>query len=168
MKQMTGGHLDKDAMLRWQMGEAGGAERAHVADCARCRAETEPLKDALGWFGAAAREWGGEKAALVREWHDAKEAAALEWRESKSALRLHWRSMVGVWAAVAAVLLLIFGIGLPRHKAQQAPTTAQVQQPEAKQQITSDNALLEAVDQDVSREVPAALQPLTWSATSRQ
>lgn len=175
MKQFVGEHLDEDAMLRWQMEDASEAEREHLADCTVCLVKAKSLKDALGWFGTAAREWGGEKATMARARNDAKDAATLKWRKPKSALLLSWQSMVGVGAMVAAALLLIFGIGLPHRRSQQvpAPTTAMVQQAGEKQQITdnnalSDNALLEEVDQDVSQEVPAALQPLNWSTASRQ
>jgi uncharacterized protein HemX len=157
----TSGHLSEEAMMRWQIGDANEAERAHVAMCAECQAQAKPLKDALSWFGAAARQWGEEK------------AAAQGWRESKNTAARSWRSMVGVWATVSVALLLIFGIGLPRWKSHQAAIEAQVhqqqqlqQETQDKQELARDNALLDQVDQDVSQVVPEAMQPLSWSTTN--
>jgi hypothetical protein len=169
----TSGHLSKEALLRWQIGDTNEAERAHVAICKECQAQAKPLEDALSWFGAAARQWGEEKAAVAEEWREAKTAAVLEWQESKSAAARNWRSMVGAWATVSVALLLIFAIGLPRWKAHRAAIEAQVHQQQQlqremqdKQELARDNALLEQVDQDVSQEVPEAMQPLSWSPAS--
>lgn len=162
-------HLNQEALLRWQIGDANDAERAHVATCKECQAQAKPLEDALGWFGAAARQWGEEKAAVAEEWRDAKAAAVLEWQESKRAAARNWRGLVGVWATVSVALLLIFGIGLPRWNAHRAAIEAQVHQQQQlqrekqdQQELARDNALLEQVDQDVSQEVPEAMQPLSW------
>jgi hypothetical protein len=156
----TSGHLSEEAMLRWQMGDANEAERTHVAICAECQAHAKPLEDALSWFGAAARQWGEEK------------AAAQGWRESKSTAARSWRSMIGLWATVSVALLLIFAVGLPLRKAHRAAMEAQVHQQqrqreiEDKQELARDNALLDQVDQDVSQVVPEAMQPLSWSTTN--
>jgi hypothetical protein len=159
----TTGHLSEEAMMRWQMGDANEAECAHVAMCAECQAQAKPLEDALSWFGAAARQWGAEKA-----------AAALEWRNSNGAPTRSWRSMVGAWATVSVALLLIFaiglGIGLPRWNAHRIAVEAQLhqqqqlqQEAQNRQELARDNALLDEVDQDVSQVVPQAMQPLSWS-----
>ena len=158
MNDRMSGHLSKEALMRWQMGDATGAERAHVGACVECQAQARPLQDALSWFGAAARQWGEEKAALMEEW-----------RESKHAAARNWRSMVGMWAAVSMALSLIFGIGLPRWKAHRAAIEAQVhqqQQQQEKQELARDNALLDEVDQDVSQVVPEAMEPLSWNTAS--
>jgi hypothetical protein len=140
------------------MGDATDAERVHVGACADCQAQARPLQDALSWFGAAARQWGEEKAALIEEWRESKHAAARS-----------WRSMVGMWAAVSVALLLIFGIGLPRWKAHRTAIEAQVhqqQQQQEKQELARDNALLDEVDQDVSQVVPEAMEPLSWNTAN--
>jgi hypothetical protein len=173
----TSGHLNKEALLRWQMRDANEAERAHVATCTECQAQAKPLDDALSWFGAAARQWGEEKAAVALAWREGKAAAAMDWQESKIAAARNWRGMVGVWATVSVALLLIFGIGLgiglPRWNAHRAAIEAQVHQQQLlqgerqdKQELARDNALLDQVDQDVSQEVPQAMQPLSWSPAS--
>jgi hypothetical protein len=168
MNKLAESHLSKEALLRWQMGDATEAERTHAKECAECQAETRPLQDALSWFGAAARQWGEEKAAVSRERSAAKSVALEGWRASGTAASAGWRIMIGAGAAVAMVLLLLVSIGLPRWKAHQAAMQAQIQQQklEQKQQIARDDALLDEVDQDVSQEVPAALEPLTWSSAS--
>jgi hypothetical protein len=149
MNDRMSGHLSEEALMRWQMGDATDAE---------CQAQARPLQDALSWFGAAARQWGEEKAALIEEWRESKHAAART-----------WRSMVGMWATVSVALLLIFGIGLPRWKAHRAAIEAQVhqqQQQQEKQELARDNALLDEVDQDVSQVVPEAMEPLSWNTAN--
>jgi hypothetical protein len=166
MSGWTSAHLNEEAMARWQMGEASEAERAHIAACAECQAQTRPLADALSWFGAAAREWGQERSAVAQEWRTAKASAVQEWRESKAAAARSWRSMVAAWAVAGAVLLLMFAVGVPRWKAHRAAMEAQVeqrQQQQEKQELARDNALLDEVDQDVSQVVPEAMQPLSWN-----
>jgi hypothetical protein len=85
MTERTSAHFDEDTAARWQVGDATEAERTHLAGCAECQAQARPLGDALSCFGAAAREWGEERASVTREWSAAKAAAAQEWRESKAA-----------------------------------------------------------------------------------
>jgi hypothetical protein len=162
-------HLNDERLMRWQMGDATEPERTHVAECTECQAQAQPLKDALSWFGTAARQWGEERAALVQEWHESRDAAVQEWRESKAAAARGWRSMAAAWALVSVTLLLVFAIGMPRWKAHQAAIEARVQQQhqqEQKQELARDNALLEEVDQDVSQVVPEAMEPLSWNAAS--
>jgi hypothetical protein len=77
--------------------------------------------------------------------------------------------MFAAWATVSVALLLLFGVGLPRWKAHQVKMAAQAQQQrvqEQKQELARDNALLDAVDQDVSQVVPEAMQPLSWNAAN--
>ena len=169
MSERMNAHFDEEAAIRWVMGEATEGEGAHWSGCAECQTQTRPLTDALSWFGAAAREWGEEKATAAQEWGAAKAAAGWEWRESKAVAARSRRSMFAAWAMVSVVLLLIFGIGMPRWKAHRAAMVAQLQQQhqqEEKQELARDNALLEAVDQDVSQVVPEAMQALSWNAAN--
>lgn len=157
MNESTGKHLDPGAVIRWQMGDASEAEREHMASCAACQAEAKPLEESLAWFGAAARNWGEHKAALAARGVGVRHVAVVS-----------WRVLIGVCAAATVAVLMVLGIGLPHWKSQPVTPQAHVQ-PQVEQQqqeIASDNALLDEVDQDVSQEVPAAMQPLSWSATS--
>jgi hypothetical protein len=154
-------HLSEKAMLRWQAGEASELERRHVAECAECQARMQPLTDALSWFGAAARQWGAEKAVAQRT------------LRMVSAATHRWYRFA-VAAALACVLLVATAIAM-LHWQQDHTTPMRAQAPQqhetSQQELVRDNALLDAVDQDVSQEVPAALQPLSWSAndtTARQ
>jgi hypothetical protein len=154
-------HLSREAMLRWHAGDASEMEQAHIAECAECQAQTQPLADALQWFGSAARQWGAEKAASTRT-SRVDVRTTLRWGRFAAAL------------ALACMLLAATGIALLRwQKTPSVPTQAHVQQQQetSQQQLARDNALLEAVDQDVSQEVPSAMQPLSWNAsdtTTRQ
>jgi hypothetical protein len=153
-------HLSEKAMLRWQAGEASELERRHVAECAECQARMQPLSDALSWFGTAARQWGAEKASAQRTVHV---VATVTHRWYRFAMA----------AALACVLLVATGIAMLHWQKQNASMQAQgpqqheTNQGEARQQeLARDNALLDEVDQDVSQEVPAALEPLSWSASN--
>jgi hypothetical protein len=158
-------HLTEEMLLRVQMGEASEQERAHLASCEQCRPQAEPLSETLRWFGAAAREFGGEKAALAAEWRQSKAGFAQEWQDARIAAAAHRRTLMATWGAVAAVLLLMFGMGLPRWQQHRAAVAAVVQQ-QRQQQLTEDDALLEEVDQDVSQVVPDAMQPLSLNSNS--
>ena len=143
--KMTSHHLTAEAMLRWQIGEATAAERAHVDGCAACTAQTQPLADALKLFGESAREWGNAKAGTAQQ------------PEAVSPLWPSW----GAMAAVCALLLLTLGIGAARWQAHRTALQATARQQQVQQELAQDNALLEAVDQDVSQLVPDALTPLS-------
>ena len=112
MSERTSAHFDKEAAMRWQMGEATEGERAHWVGCTECQAQTRPLADALSWFGTAAQQWGEEKATAAQEWRAARAEAEQEWRESKAVAARSRRSMSAAWAMVSVVLLLIFVIGV--------------------------------------------------------
>ena len=91
---------------------------------------------------------------------------SLEWRKSHASAARGLRTIAAAWALAGVALLLLFAIGVPRWKAHQAAIEAQQRQQEQKQDLARDNALLEAVDQDVSQEVPVAMQPLSWNTAS--
>ncbi len=146
---MTMKHLDDDAEVRWQLGESTEAERAHVARCTRCQAEVLPLADTLQQFGIAAREWGERKAACTPQQTIAPRR------------RVGWETLV----AVAAVLLFAVVMTVARWHARQVTLQAAAQQ-QREQQLAQDDALLEAVDQDVAQGVPDALAPLTLATTT--
>ena len=146
---MTSQHLTEEAGLRWQMGDATAAERAHVAQCAVCQSQTYPLAESLQLFSTAAQQWGAAKAATTPRKHVGQ------------AVRLGWR----VIAAVCALLLLTISIGAVRWQSRQAALQVAAQQ-QVQQQMAQDDALLEAVDQDVSQVVPDALTPLAGSSNS--
>lgn len=166
MSRETTMHLTEQGLLRWQMGDASEAERAHVSACPQCQAQTRPMADALSWFGTAAREWGDEKAAATLQWRDATSSAAEEWRGARTAAARSWRTMAASWAVACVVLLLIFGIGLPRWNAHRQALEAAIQQQQRQQELARDNALMEEVDSDVSQVVPEAMQPLTVGSTA--
>lgn len=146
---MSGTHLKQDEVLRWQLGEASEAERLHVATCVACQAQVQPLVQALQGFGAATRQWGEAKATMSRP-----KAAPAEFH-------LQWRML----AAVCALLLIAIGMGAVRWQAHEAALHAAAIRRQAEQQLAQDNALLEAIDQDVSQVTPQALTPLSASAS---
>jgi len=147
-------HLTEEMLLRVQMGDASEGARAHLAGCEQCRRQVEPLRDALRWFGSAAREFGAEKAALPRS----ARVGAHTWSG------LSWGMSRGL-AAACCVLLILLAVAIPRWQQHRAAVAALAQQ-QRQQQLTEDDALLEEVDQDVSQVVPEAMQPLSGNSSS--
>ena len=47
MNDRMSGHLSEEALMRWQMGDATDAERAHVGACAECQAQARPLQEGV-------------------------------------------------------------------------------------------------------------------------
>lgn len=170
-------HLDREAALRWQMGDARDDERAHVAACAACQAQLQPLTEALQVFRAAAVEWSEAKSVAVPEWSDAKSVAAPAWSDARSvaAAEQKWlerkaaagqprRRVALSWAVACALLLTTFALGLSRWQAHQTAHQAALQAAARLQQtrqLEQDDALLESIDQDVSQVLPQALAPLS-------
>jgi hypothetical protein len=134
-------HLSEEELLALVSGEQSDANSFHVAACAKCRQEVEQLSGVLGGFRASTRDWAEQKRQEVAVRPPVRNGA---W--SGQALRL---------ATALAMLLLVFGVFLVRHKEQPAPTMATVTTTD------SDDAVLERLDAAMSRSVPSAMEPLS-------
>jgi len=140
-------HLSDDQITEWVLGTNDEFVHRHLETCHVCSAEAEELRSAISSF------------------HDAVHAAAERdesfWRNQQLAFRERvsakdWYPMHWAWL-VAMVMVLIMAIFLTRT-------------PNAPQNYSSedaDNALLKAVQGDLSREVPQALAPALLIAQER-
>ena len=129
----------------------------------------EPLKDALSWFGAAARQWGEEKARADSgvESRKGRGRAGVAGVQSRGGAGLA-QHVPQVGQRSASLFFFFSASGMPRWKAHRAAIEAQATatQQEQKQELARDNTLLEEVDQDVSQVVPEAMQPLSWNTAN--
>jgi len=133
-------HLSSEQFSWWIAGEHTAAEEQHTEECLACGAELARMEQALSLFRDSAREWGRQNGSEACNVWSAKQA----------------RNGFGVqprcWMA-AAVLMVLLLVAIPmqvsRRNRQREAGAAQI-----------DTALLEQVDTEVSRAVPATMEPL--------
>ncbi|ADW69531.1 hypothetical protein [Granulicella tundricola] len=153
-----GRHLDEDEFGLAMMGESLGADaQAHVDGCAECRAEMELFTGSVGNFGLAALRWS-----------EAQRPAAMPQKAAAG-----WRMYPAAgWALAAAVLL---GVMVPvtvhfqhGHSAVEtaADTGSEIEAGDSAEQIAKDNALLAAVDDELSQSEAQMLAAHGWQAGS--
>jgi predicted anti-sigma-YlaC factor YlaD len=145
-------HLTHEELTNRLLDEPSMTVDAHLHDCEQCRAEMNQIRTSLGLFRSAAHSWS-ERAAEVD--HNVIVVAPRR-----------TRSWTAEWAVAAA--LLLFLVVLPMvywqdhgSHGKTASTPAVVNNSQA--QITQDNELLSAVNNEISEGVPAPMQPLRVS-----
>jgi len=140
-------HLSEDQITGWVLGTCDDSVLRHLEACRGCSVEAEELRSALSGF------------------RDALQATAQRdetfWRNQQVAFRdrasaRDWYPMHWAWL-VAMVMVLITAIFLTR-----TPNTLRNNPSD-----DADNALLNAVQGDLSREVPQALAPAVLIAEER-
>ena len=140
-------HLSEDQITEWVVGAGDESILRHLESCQACSAEAEELRSTLSSFRDAIHATAQREQALWRNQHLAfrERVSAREWYP------LHW-----AWV-VAMVVVLIMAIFLTR-----TPTP-----PKNYATDDADNALLQAVQGDLSRDVPQALAPAVLIAEER-
>lgn len=129
------------------LGEATADELAHAAQCPGCASEVARLQTAVAGFSAAATAAAGRLAPLPPR-VPAETRAARSW-----ALR---------WSLAAALALLTAApIFYAAHHRQ-----LQLERERALRADQADAAFIAQVDAEVSRPVPAAMQPLVQLVSS--
>jgi hypothetical protein len=125
------------------------ASHNHLRDCLICSAELENLRESLALFRQAASSYAEQ--AYVRPFGP----------EASIAPSPRYRSQMLYWATAAALAIAVaLPFGVHRQHTplpQAAATTASAA---AGQTAPSDEALLDGIAQDLSADVPAAMQPL--------
>jgi hypothetical protein len=147
-------HLTDEQLAEWLAGEATAETASHLQQCGQCHAEALALRDGISRYAFALRS----QAALAQS---AQLASTFSPGKAIARHRLRWAA-----AAVLALLLAAptFWLMKPR------PTPIPVQPvavvtPSAT--TMSDDELLEAVNNDLSREVPQALAPVSTITAER-
>jgi hypothetical protein len=131
-------HLSSTQLAAWVTGDREALAMDHVASCPVCRNKVEQFESALRDFRSSVREWG--------------EGEFLHQRPAvPPASRAHrsWRSLTAI-AAVCLTAVFVVALFVRRE-------TPISPEPSAH----NDAALLSQIDQEVSRTVPAAMDPLS-------
>ncbi|MGD0616472.1 MAG: hypothetical protein ABSB67_02305 [Bryobacteraceae bacterium] len=138
-------HLSSRGISEWASGTRPPEVENHLHECAECREELTRLHGALSDFRDSLRSWGAAEGAPPQPM----------WRteNAQGAHRLRW-----ALAAMVLVLLAAIPVYLARDRPRPGGTSAE------------DAVLLEQIDANVSRTVPATMEPLTslvsWSSTN--
>jgi hypothetical protein len=145
-------HLTDEQLLQWLDGSASPPSQAHLESCARCRAEAFAIQDGISRYVISLRR----QAAQAQSTHltgDFAPAGILAQH------RLRWAG-----ALVLALLLAAQTAWMMKPRpAQSASHPAAAAHPHpaaASDDPLSDDELLQAVNNDLSREVPQALAPV--------
>jgi len=129
-------HLTEDQFAKCVSGQSGFEEHKHLAECAECRAEVDRFRDTISVFRSA-----------VRVGVDARIASQPSLLlQPVAAHDPKWR-----WALVAATALVLALIPLAGVN-RVSPPKAQVD--------TDADALMRTVDLQLSRTIPAPMEPV--------
>jgi hypothetical protein len=150
-------HLTDEQFAGWLAGEVNQETQAHLDGCAQCRAEARQLKDGISRYAVALRR----QSAQAQRAHLAGTIAP---RKALVLHRLRWAG-AGVLALVLAAQTAWMLKPRPAPVAPR-PVASVPANPQPAVSM-SDDELLEAVNNDLSREVPLALAPVSAITTAR-
>jgi hypothetical protein len=166
-------HMTDEQLAEWLAGEAKSETLAHIEGCPQCRAEAFEVRDGISRYSVAMR----------RQASGAHQAMGGDIAQRRS-----WAQPRLRWAGAAALTLLLAGStawlmesrpALPGAHVSSQPAAAsksataspanQAARQSADQSANqlSDDELLEAVNNDLSREVPLALAPVSAITMAR-
>ena len=134
-------HLSSRQFSQWMIGEHTPREEHHVRECPECGAELARLESSLSIFRDSVRQWSDRRSRVP-------DPGA--WKAERGQPKL--------WALVAAMLLMLAVVPIYRD--------ADSKDKQRKAELArADAVLLEQVDAQVSRAVPAPMEPLVaWSS----
>jgi hypothetical protein len=140
-------HLSEDQIAEWVLGTRDKYILRHLETCAACSREGEELRSTLAGFRDAVHATAGRDLSFWKN----QQVAVRERLSAQDWYPLHW---AWVWVMVVVLItaiLLMRAPNVPRNYPGE----------------DADNALLEAVQGDLSREVPQALAPAVLIAEER-
>lgn len=149
-------HLSAQDISEWMIGNRPGSVEEHLGTCPECAAEVTRMSESIAMFGSAVREWSEQQARNI------------EIRMPARAPRHFWNTGMFRWqvatASMAALLLAAIPVYRMNHR-EPVPiiTTAAA---------VSDEVLMQNVETQISRSVPAPMEPLadlmTGDTTTRR
>lgn len=131
-------HLSSEQILKWFSGACSADEQRHASQCPECRAEVERLQSTLLLYRDSVHQWSGWQTRTANDWKPAPEK---RWIDS------------GLWRIALVVTATLVLAVLPFYRS----TMLRAQRAERARQ---DAILLERVDAELSRSVPASMEPL--------
>jgi hypothetical protein len=150
-------HLTDDQLAEWLSGVSTGETLAHIAECPQCYDETGALRADIARYAVARRR-------QARQARSAHLTNIFSPRKTIAAHRLRW-------ATVAALALLLAAptawLMKPHAVPAPLPPVAGTVSPSQPSTAMSDDELLEAVNNDLNRDVPQALAPVSAITVAR-
>ncbi len=149
-------HLSDERLTEWLAGEASPETETHLAECPQCHGEAVAIRDNISRYALAVR---GKAAGALKAQMDGVFAP----QKTLARHRLRWAG-----AGVLAVLLAAQTIWMTtwHTAARPAPPTASSQKGSPIPAM-SDDELLEAVHNDLNRDVPQALARVSAITVAR-
>ena len=141
-------HLSEEQFYEVVDTQVSGAAAAHVAGCAECRAEVEAVRGSVQSLRGAAT-------GLARR--EFRPLLAVKPTGYFGAMRMGW-----ALALTAAGVVCAASVTMVHRPAVRTPV--QVQAVSQTAPATTDDALLDGIDQDLSTSVPPSLAPLDVSS----
>lgn len=132
-------HLSSEQVSRWIAGERLPEQETHLRNCPQCAAEIERIGATLKLFGGAIRRLSTQESARIPQ-------SVAQMMPVRSFWPLPLR-----WGAALAALLIAVGIPFYRNA---------MNERHQREIAKADAALLEQIDAEVSRAVPAPMEPL--------
>ena len=140
-------HLSEDQTTEWALGTSDEHVFRHLETCAACAREADELRSALAGFRDAVHTTAGRDASFWKS----QQLAVSERLSTQDWYPLHWAWVVAMVVVLITAILLIRTPNVPKNRVSE----------------DADNALLQAVQRDLSREVPEALAPAVLIAEER-
>lgn len=143
------GHFSSEQVSRWTIGERTDREEEHVRQCPECSAKLAGLDSAIALFRVSVRDCGelyGRPNVFL----------------PSKGRRVPFLARPSRWASVAAALLLLAAI----------PVYTNFRDRRRAAEMARDAVLLEQVDAEISRAVPAPMEPLvklvSWNSGAEE
>jgi hypothetical protein len=150
-------HLTDEQLAAWLGGESSPQVKLHIESCAHCRSESRNLRDRISRYSIALRRQAAES-------QNSHLAGFLTPRQVIVQHRQRWAG-----AGVLALLLVLQTAWLIKPRPTSSTMRPVASAPAKAQPVDSmsDDQLLEAVNTDLSREVPQALAPVSAITVAR-
>ena len=133
-------HLSSEQISGWIAGDRTPAAEQHLRECRQCAEETERLAALFAEFRSSAIEWS-----LLQK----EDEAPRQWTPSKQRGGFFGRVLRWKLAAAAIAIMLVFPICKTLNDRQRGAEL-----------LKADAQLLEEISNQISRPVPASLEPL--------
>ena len=140
-------HLSEDQFADWALGASDEHVLRHLEDCAVCSREAEELRSALAGFRDAVHTTARRDPSFWKS----QQLAVSESLSTQDWYPLHWGWVVAMVAVLITAILLARAPNVPKNYPSE----------------DADNALLQAVQGDLNRDVPQALAPAVLIAEER-
>jgi hypothetical protein len=151
-------HLTDEQLAGWLAGDSGQETLSHLACCEPCRTEAVQVRDGISRYSLAMRRESARAQGGAHLTGNLVPRKALAWH------RLRWAGAGVLVLLLAAPTAWMIKSRSPAPTSQPRVSAPLNPQPAAPM---SDDELLEAVNNDLSREVPQALAPVSAITAAR-